>query len=343
MSEPEPVPPLAVVTGAPGWLGTRLVRALLEGPVPRRVRCLVQPGVDPAPLGPRVEKVSGEIDEPGAARKLMEGAGGASVFHLCGLIHPRRLSDLERVNVQGTRNVLEAAQKAGARRFIAVSSNSPAGFNPRSDHRFTEEDAPNPYRAYGRSKWRMECLVREAEAAGRVETVLIRPCWFYGPDQPPRQTLFFTMIREGRAPLVGDGSNRRSMTYVDNACQGLLLAERVPEARGKTYWIADRRPYPMREILDTVERLLETEFSLPVSHNRLRIPALACRAARLADAALQAAGLYHTKVHVLSEMDQTIACSVEKAERELGYAPTVDLEEGMRRSIRWCLDRGLRI
>lgn len=333
--------PLAVVTGAPGWLGSRLVRALGDDRPPRRIRCLVQPGVDPSPLGAGIETVPGEIDDPEAARRLMEGAAGATVFHLCGIIHPRRIRELRRINVEGTRNVLEAAARSGVRRFVAVSSNSPAGFNPSREHRFTEEDPPNPYMAYGRSKWEMEGLVRAAGDA--LETVVLRPCWFYGPEQPARQTLFFTMIKEGRAPLVGDGGDCRSMSYVDNTCQGLLLAERVPQARGRTYWIADERPYPMREILDTVERLLETEFSIPVAHRRLRIPSWACDAARAADRALQGLGLYHAKVHVLSEMNRTIACSVDRARRELGYAPAVALEEGMRRSIRWCLDRGIRI
>jgi nucleoside-diphosphate-sugar epimerase len=59
------------------------------------------------------------------------------------------------------------------------------------------------------------------------------------------------------------------------------------------------------------------------------------------DATLQSLGFYHQKIHVLSEMNKTIACSVAKAERELGYHPTVGLEDGMRRSIQWCLDQGM--
>jgi nucleoside-diphosphate-sugar epimerase len=58
------------------------------------------------------------------------------------------------------------------------------------------------------------------------------------------------------------------------------------------------------------------------------------------DASLQAVGLYQQKVHVLSEMNKTIACTIEKAERELGYRPGIELREGMRRSIEWCLDNG---
>src|SRR4029450_8546644 len=103
-------------------------------------------------------------------------------------------------------------------------------------------------------------VVAEIQAGGRLETVVIRAPWFYGPFQPPRQTLFFTMIRAGKAPIVGGGGNLRSMAYTDNLAQGTLRAARVEQAAGRTYWIADRRPYAMNEVVDTVERLLESEF-----------------------------------------------------------------------------------
>jgi nucleoside-diphosphate-sugar epimerase len=117
----------------------------------------------------------------------------------------------------------------------------------------------------------------------------------------------------------------------------------VSGADGQIYWLADKQPYSMNNIIDTVERLLEAEFNLPCAHRRLRLPSFASEAALLCDSVLQRIGLYHQKIHVLSEMNKTIACSIRKAEVELGYAPTVALEEGMRRSIRWCLDRGNKI
>jgi nucleoside-diphosphate-sugar epimerase len=94
----------------------------------------------------------------------------------------------------------------------------------------------------------------------------------------------------------------------------------------------------MHEIVDTVERLLETEFGQRCAHRRLRLPGVASDVAWLADRVIQAAGFYEQRVHVLSEMNKTIACSIERARRELGYAPRVALEEGMRRSLRWVFD-----
>ena len=119
--------------------------------------------------------------------------------------------------------------------------------------------------------------------------MIIRAPWFYGPNQPPRQSLFFRMIRDGKGPIVGDGDNRRSMAYVDNLCQGLMLAAATEAANGRTYWIADERPYTMNEIIDTVERLLEREFGQKCAHKRMRLPGLASEVAWVADKTLQGA------------------------------------------------------
>jgi nucleoside-diphosphate-sugar epimerase len=344
---------LALVTGAAGWLGSGLVQALAKGldhealrgvSRPRTVRALIVPGEHAARLArmsDRVTVVEGDLRNAADARKFCEGARGATLFHCAGLVHPRRVADFYEVNVRGTEKLLDAAIAAGVRRAVVVSSNSPIGTNPAPDHTFDESSPFNPYMNYGRSKMEMELAVQRVQKAGKLETVVIRPPWFYGPLQPPRQTLFFEMIRDGKGPIVGGGDNRRSMAYIDNLCQGLLLAEATERANGEVYWIADERPYTMNEVLDTVERLLEGEFGMRCAHKRLNLPGIASEIAWLVDWSLQALGLYHQKIHVLSEMNKTIACSVDKAKRELGYAPPVALEEGMRRSIAWCVAEGL--
>jgi len=343
---------LALVTGAPGWLGTRFARTLAEG-LPdtgqfkngspeRLIRCLVLPDQDTRALETikgRIEIIRGDITRPETLQTFFQGAAGATLFHCAGIVHPDKgIKQFYNVNADGTRNLVEAAVSQGVRRMIHVSSNSPIGCNPSQDHAFDESSPYNPYMNYGKSKKQGEAIVNAVGKKNLIETVIIRPPWFYGPDQPPRQTLFFKMIRDGKAPIVGDGENRRSMAYVDNICQGMLLSELVPEAAGKTYWIADERPYTMNEIVDTIERLLESEFGQKCTHKRMRLPGFAGDVAQLADWSLQSAGLYNQKIHVLSEMNKTIACSVETAKKELGYNPKISLEEGMRRSLRWVWD-----
>lgn len=342
---------LVLITGALGWLGISLVKALIKGlpdverfSQPRddlTLRCLILPGQDPEifkKLSDKIEVIVGDLRNPKDCDRFCEGADGATLFHTAGIIHPRRVSEFYEINVEGTKNLLNSAIQSGIRRAVIVSSNSPCGCNPHPDHLFDEKSPYNPYMNYGKSKMLMELAVSEVQKSGKIETVVVRPPWFYGPNQPPRQTLFFQMIRDGKGPIVGDGNNLRSMAYLDNLCQGILLAAESENADGETYWIADDRPYSMNEIIDTVEKLLESEFDQVCAHKRLKLPGIAGDIATAVDGSLQSLGLYQQKIHVLSEMNKTIACSVAKAKRELGYSPAVSLEEGMRRSLKWVFD-----
>src|SRR5262249_33211914 len=198
----------AVVTGAAGWLGQNLVRAL--APHRERVRCLVR-GADDASLlsvvGPSVETVVGDVRDPAALDALFDGIGPATVFHAAGVIHPEgKIRSLFDVNVGGTQLTLDRARRAGAVRFAHVSSNSPFGANPSPFDRFTEDSPYNPYMAYGQSKLEAEQLVMRSYEHGDLQTVILRPPWFYGPFQPVRQSQFLGAVRRGRFPLVGDGT-----------------------------------------------------------------------------------------------------------------------------------------
>jgi nucleoside-diphosphate-sugar epimerase len=335
----------AIVTGAGGWLGQNLVRAL--APEGRAVRCLVDRAED-APLlelvGPSVEVIVGDVRDPSTADRLLDGTAGTTVFHAAGVIHPAdgRTRTFFDVNVGGTQYLLDRARRAGAARFLHVSSNSVFGANPSPDHRFTEDSPFNPYLGYGESKLEAEQLVQQSHDRGDLQTVILRPPWFYGPFQPARQSQFFATIRRGRFPLVGDGRQRRSMAYTGSLVSALLLAEGAKAATGQAYWIADDEAYELRHILDAVRQALEAE-GLRVSARRPRLPAATATLAARADAALQGAGRYVQPLHVLGELGDTIACDISKARRELGYEPVASLVEGMRTSIRWCLERGERL
>lgn len=340
---------LAIVTGAPGWVGTRLVDALqgqvadarVDAAVASRIRCLVHASASPAAVG-GAEIVRGDLTDAATLAPLFSGAEGATVYHCAGIIHPTRgTREFYDVNTLGTGHLVRLAERAGVRRFVYLSSNSVVGVSRRADEVFDEETPLHPYMNYGRSKKAAEDLVRAAGGRGAIETAIVRAPWFYGPNQPPRQSEFFRMIRFGRVPLVGDGTNRRSMVYIDNLCQGLLLAGARPEARNRTFWIADERPYPMTEIIGTIADSMEQDFGVPVVRRVVRVPAFASDIAYAADLTLQSCGLYHSKVHVLSEMSRTIACATARAEREIGYRPAVQLREGMRRSLAWMREAGL--
>lgn len=326
------------ITGASGWLGLSLVEEISKNGIAesQEVRVLVLQGSDITKiqaLCPDIKIFEGDLTTGSGLGDFFYDCKGGTLIHTAGIIHPKRVREFYEINRDGTRRVLDAAVAAGLRRAVVVSSNSPCGCNPHSDHLFDEDSPYNPYMNYGRSKMEMEFLSLDMQRRGLIEIVIIRAPWFYGPNQPPRQKLFFEMVRDGKAPVVGSGENLRSMAYTGNLAQGLILASQVPRAAGQIYWIADERPYSMNEIIDTIERLLETEFSQKCAHKRMRLPDVASEVALFMDSVLQNAGLYHQKIHVLSEMNKSIACCIKKAKKELGYNPKIFLEEGMRRSI----------
>ena len=342
-------PDLTVVTGAAGWLGTGLVHALSAGGRHERsgvVRALVRPGDDVGHLPADVEIVRGDVTDPASLRALFDAPSGSSdpvvdLVHAAGVIHPADVAEFDAVNHLGTRHVMAAARAAGVRRTVHVSSNSPFGTNSTRDDVFRNDEPYRPYLGYGSSKMDAELAVTEAVEAG-LDAVVVRPPWFYGPHQPERQTTFFTLVRTGRFPILGDGGQRRSMTYIDNLVQGIVLAELTPTEPGRAWWIADAVPYTVREIVDTVGRALEAE-GYEVRPNRLRLPEIAGDVAERIDRALQRRGRYHQQFHVLGEMNKTIAVDVSAARRDLGYEPEVSLFDGMRASIAWCRAQGIEL
>lgn len=334
-------PDVAVVTGAAGWLGQNLVRALVG--TRDRIRVLVRTDTDAARLevlDRAVDPVVGHVLDPVVVDRLFDGVAGASVFHLAGVIHPAaRVRELYDVNVGGTQLVLDRARRAGAGRLVHVSSNSPFGANARPTDRFTETSPYHPYLAYGHSKMEAEQLVFRTQGRGDLEATIVRAPWFYGPFQPERQTTWFAAVRRGRFPLVGDGTQQRSMAFSANLVDGLLRAEVAAAAPGRAWWIADAEPYELRHVIATVRAALAAE-GLPVSGGQPRLPRLAGVVAERVDRTLQSTGRYQQAVHVLGELKDTIACDVSASRAELGWEPEVELLEGMRTSIRWCLERG---
>jgi nucleoside-diphosphate-sugar epimerase len=342
-------PDATVVTGAAGWLGTALMHALTgAGSAWRRtgtIRALVTNRVEGdrlRALGVDVEPVVGDVTDPASLAGLTAGLTGViDVIHTAGVIHPRAVADFEAINAGGTRNVLALAQQAGVRRFVHVSSNSPFGTNSHPGDRFRNDEPYHPYYGYGTSKMHAELAVLDAVEVG-LDAVMVRPPWFYGPHQPPRQTTFFKMVRAGKFPVIGRGDQSRSMAYVDNLVQGIVRAELVPTEPGAGWWIADARPYALAEIVQTVGRALADE-GFEVRPNSVRLPAIVGRLAESADSLIQRTGRYHQQIHVLGEMDKNIACDIGAARRDLGYDPEIELYEGMRRSIRWCVEQGLEL
>jgi nucleoside-diphosphate-sugar epimerase len=340
-----------IVTGANGWLGRALMArlaSLSEADTNLHTVAVARDLTEARALQsfissismPRVSLRFADLAASIEHDDLFDDLSGTvEVVHTAGVIHPRMFADFELVNAEGTRRLAAAARRASVRCFVHVSSNSPFGVNALTSDRFRQIEPYDPYLGYGRSKMHGEIAVLDEVQRG-LFALIVRPPWFYGPHQPARQTTFFSMVKAGRFPIFGDGEQKRSMVYVENLVDGIMASLEWKGDPGQGWWVADRQPYSVNDIVGIVGRAL-TDEGHEVRPPRLKLPDFIGDFAEVADRALQRSGRYVQQLHVLGEMNKTIACDISATTRDLGYVPRVDLYEGMRRSIRWCAENGI--
>tara|TARA_B100001250_G_scaffold65148_1_gene51609 strand:- start:24131 stop:25162 length:1032 start_codon:yes stop_codon:yes gene_type:complete len=332
--------------GSYGWLGKRLLQEIIKDKyeiidVGGKINCLIEPGQ--ARIHKDINYFEGNITSYEDCLKFFINSEDGLIINTAGIIHPYLFSrDFKKINLQGTKNLYEASKKYKAKKFIAISSNSPFGANP--DLRpFDEKSEFRPYMNYGQSKMEMEKYLTGKMNISSTPITIIRPPWFYGPEQPSRQNRFFTMVKKGLFPIMGDGKYIRSLAYVDSIVSGILLSAKNNISNNKTYWLSDDEPYYLIDIIETIKTILKEDFQIKTNPKNLYIPAFVSDLAKYGDKLIQGLGLYNQNIHVLSEQNMNIFCSNEKIKLDLGYKPICTLNEGMRRSIDWCLSQGLDI
>lgn len=316
----------ALVTGATGFLGGHLVRALLGAG--ERVRVLVRdPSRAEALTTLGAELVVGDLRDRDAV--LTATAGCSSVFHVGALSAQwgRREAFLE-TNVGGTRNIVDGCVRGGVGRLVFVSS--PSVVFDGAPQVGSTEDAPYARRflcAYSESKKLAEEAVLAAEQPG-LGAVILRPKAIFGPGDAALLPRIVDAARRGRLVQIGDGTNRVDLTYVDNVVDALVLARNAINVRGVLTITNDEHPKLWPSIRHVTEGL---GLSVP----RRKIPAGAAMAwARALEAVATVTGreplLTRYSVAILST-EQTY--DVRRARLELGYSPSVSVEEGLERTI----------
>jgi nucleoside-diphosphate-sugar epimerase len=213
------------ITGGAGFLGLHLCRRLVADGHDVRI-------LDPAPLDDpdlegKVEEVRGDVRRADDARRLVEGA--EVLVHAAAAL-PIQVSRqaIWSANVDGTATTLAAALEAGVRRAIFISSTAVYGIPVK--HPIEEDDPLVGVGHYGESKIAAERLVHEFEQRG-LETVIIRPKTFIGPERLGVFEILFDWIREGRRiPILGDGSNRYQLLAVEDLVDAVVRSADAPVA-----------------------------------------------------------------------------------------------------------------
>lgn len=234
---------LAAVSGATGFIGQHLCRALSEAGIQIRALGRSRPSID-------CDFVHWDLAGNLSAEAL---AGVDTVFHLAGKAHAlSETSQDEReyftLNTEGTRRLLEAAQLAGVRRFVFISSVK--AMSDDGSRCQDEADACHPTTPYGRSKLAAEKLVLEG---GYVpHPVAIRPAMVYGNTAKGNLPKMIQAIRQGRFPPFPPVNNRRSMVHVEDVVRAAMLCAERSEAAGQVYIVSDGEDYSTRQIYEWI-------------------------------------------------------------------------------------------
>jgi nucleoside-diphosphate-sugar epimerase len=323
-----------LVTGASGFLGSHVAEQLTkEG---HEVRALVRKSSNRSFLErlERLEFAYGGIEDAGNVAEAVKGVD--AIVHSAGLVKARTPGEFQTTNVEGTRNILEAA-KAHApnlRRFVHVSSLVAAG--PSLDGKPVDVGREaGPVTHYGRSKLDAERVVLAAK--NDLPVVILRPAAIYGP-RDHEIFAFFQAVHRGVLPTVGKGDSTMSMIYGPDCAEACIKAISADVPSGSIYFVDDGEAYSFRSMVEEVEVAMGKKAFLRVN---LPLPVLwlaAFSSEMYGKLAGKAVMLNRDKMNEIRQPHWV--CASDDTRRDLGWEPRVKLREGTTITARWYQDNG---
>jgi nucleoside-diphosphate-sugar epimerase len=315
------------VTGGTGFTGAALAERLLgEG---HTVTVLdKQPGLAVEALRKKGAQVTlGSVTDAQVVAQCSEGA--EVVVHLAAAFRESGAPDslYRAVNVEGTRNVMEAAVRAGARKVVYCSTQGVHGHITAPPGDENSPIAPADY--YQRTKFEGEGVVRRF--ADAIEIAIIRPTAIYGPGDPGRFVMIFRRVSRGRFPMFGSGGTFYHPVYIDNLVDAFMLTLAPGVGAGEAYIVGDAEYFPIRVLVEKVAASMGVSVAVPTYPLWPLI-----LAGHLCERACKPFGvnppIFPRRVDWFR---QVRAFKIDKARRDLRYEPRVSIEEGLKRTARW--------
>jgi nucleoside-diphosphate-sugar epimerase len=312
-----------LITGGAGFLGINLIRHLDE-----RGYALVSLDVEvfDHPEKDRVEVIKGDIRDKGIVDRAMEGVD--FVVHTAAALPLYSPEDIYTTDVEGTRNILDAAKRHGVERVVHVSSTAVYGIP--DHHPLYEGDRLEGVGPYGQAKIQAEMICLEYRAKDMVVPV-IRPKSFVGPERLGVFALLYDWAYTGHNfPMIGTGKNRYQLLDVEDLCEAIHLTLTLPEDRAnETFNIGAGEFSTMKDDYQVV-----LDYA---GHGKkvVGFPAApAIWGLRLLDR-LGVSPLYKW-VYETASKDSFV--SIEKAQRDLGFEPKYSNKDALLKNFRWYIE-----
>lgn len=323
-----------LVTGGGGFLGTWIIRELLKNPKYIVTNFSRHSYSHLEDMG--VPTIKGDLRKKEDLNRALEH-GFDAVFHVAALAGVwGRYQDFYFINYEGTKNILEASQSHGVKRFIYTSTPSVA-FGAH-DLMGVDESTPYPEKyltAYAETKSMAERLVLENNDGKEFLTCAIRPHLIWGPGDPHLFPRVIQKGKEGKLKIVGDGENLVDIIFVENAALAHVQAfeHLIPGSRvcGEAYFVGQERPVKLWDFINQVLGLVKVG---PVM-NHISVEA-AYRIGWVLEKLWKLTGIQKPEPpmtrFVALNLGKSHYFSHEKARRDFGYVPRVTIEEGLKRT-----------
>jgi nucleoside-diphosphate-sugar epimerase len=326
-----------LITGSAGFIGKYLLKELVANG--HKCRCLLRntENLDQIFSDDSIELFKGDVTKP----ETLDGIGKniEIVYHLAAAGHVAAVSEQAQksffdLNVQGTKNLIEACGKNDVKRFFHFSSTAAMGLPDITV--IDEKVLCNPVTPYQKSKYQSEIIAFKTGKEQGIEVIVLRPCMVYGPGGEGEFLKFCRLIKKGIFPRIGLGKNLTPIVHVEDVVQAAIKA--LGKAKfGELYLIASETSPRLADIQKLICEALNIKriyFYVPLWF------------AYLAGLSLEKLSIINGKPPVVSRKN-IISTTVDrifdisKARRDFDYSPSMYLNEGISSTVSWYFKRGL--
>jgi nucleoside-diphosphate-sugar epimerase len=309
-----------LLTGATGFVGQHLVSALIQ----RNLHYQIAVRTQAANFAPSLCISVGDINAHTAWSQALEGV--TDVIHLAARVHITQETSIDAyaafraVNTEGTLHLARQAASAGVRRFVFLSSVKVNGEG--SPHAYLETDTPAPEDAYAVSKWEAEQGLWEISAETGMQIVILRIPLVYGPGVGANFLQLLKAVNKAWPLPLGGIHNLRSLLYVGNLVDAIVVALQHPDAANKLYLLSDGQDVSTTQLIEFMAQALHTPSRLlSVPQGMLRL----------------VAGLMG-KSSAVDRLFGSLILDSSKFRKELSWVPPSSMQQGLAETAQWFLN-----